>query len=244
MSEQPKRKDCLVIGPYGEAGTEQREWSDWVYREIVKPVAEDEEFAYRANRTIDDPQPGEIPGRIMRSLRAADLVVADLTWANPNVYYELALRHATGRPFVHLAREGTKLPFDLEVMNVILMAKGREADAREQLRLQLKPVKDGDLSVFRTPACEPQRRFLAKAYNWEITYSTNLADEWLRQQDRPIQEAVANYKARGGFPDPKFLRDSLLEYPLLSAFPGEDCERRVILPPRHPEPALRRLGRF
>ena len=61
----------------------------------------------------------------MRDLQAADLVVADLTEANPNVYYELALRHATAKPFIHLARDRTKLPFDLKVMDVIFISKGK-----------------------------------------------------------------------------------------------------------------------
>jgi hypothetical protein len=63
----------------------------------------------------------------MRDLQTADLVVADLTGANPNVYYELALRHSTAKPFVHLAREGTEIPFDIRVMDVVWIPReGRQ----------------------------------------------------------------------------------------------------------------------
>ena len=104
-----RQKKCLVIGPYGERESDARKWSDWVLKEIVQPAAK--EFGYDAIRTIDDPRPGAITKRIMRDLHTADLVVADLTWSNPNVYYELALRHATGRPFIHLVGKSTKERF-------------------------------------------------------------------------------------------------------------------------------------
>ncbi len=42
-----------------------------------------------------------------------DLVVADLTGSNPNVFYELAVRHIRRKPFVHLIQAGSKIPFDV-----------------------------------------------------------------------------------------------------------------------------------
>jgi hypothetical protein len=41
------------------------------------------------------------------------LVIADLSFHNPNVFYELALRHATGQPTVLICRNEDKLPFDI-----------------------------------------------------------------------------------------------------------------------------------
>ncbi len=204
------KKECLVIGPYGKDNSEERAWSDWLLQNIVKRVVEDDEFGYEANRTIDASQPGAIPKHIMRSLRTADLVVADLTWSNPNVYYELALRHASGKPFIHLARKGTQIPFDIEVMNVIEVAQNDEARAREQLRGQVKSVKSGNV-IFLTDACEPQPRLQAQAYDWEITYSSDLADDWLKQQDHAVQQAVNDFNSHGGLPS-EFLKHSLLEY--------------------------------
>jgi hypothetical protein len=47
------------------------------------------------------------------------LVVADLSFHNPNVFYELALRHALGKPTVHVIRTQDRIPFDIEQFRTI-----------------------------------------------------------------------------------------------------------------------------
>ena len=42
-----------------------------------------------------------------------ELVIADLTEENPNVFYELALRHSIRRPLVQIIEKGDTIPFDL-----------------------------------------------------------------------------------------------------------------------------------
>src|SRR5262245_35432629 len=90
---------CFVIGPYGKDGTPARRWSDFLFRRVIHPVAGSDYFA---RRTIDDPKPGEITRAILSDLEQAPLVIADLTDLNPNAFYELGFRHASGRPFVHI----------------------------------------------------------------------------------------------------------------------------------------------
>jgi hypothetical protein len=46
-------------------------------------------------------------------------VVADLSFHNPNVFYELCLRHVTGKPTLHLIREKDSIPFDVNNFNTI-----------------------------------------------------------------------------------------------------------------------------
>jgi len=219
MNGQPRRKQCFVIGPYGTLKSEERKWSTWVLQNIVKPVVEKDTFGYEANRTIDDPAPGQITKRIMRDLRAADLVVADLTGANPNVYYELALRHAAAKPYIHLVREGTKIPFDIEVMNVIEVCKAKEAEAKEQLRSQVENVQLGRVD-FLTDACEPQVGFQTRGYDWEINYSSKLANEWKLKKDQAVKKAIDQFNSRGGSPQSEDLRQSLLEYLAYKASQG------------------------
>ena len=49
----------------------------------------------------------------------ADLVVADLTDHNPNVFYELAIRHALQLPLVQLIDSAQDLPFDIKAMRTV-----------------------------------------------------------------------------------------------------------------------------
>jgi CheY-like chemotaxis protein len=48
-----------------------------------------------------------------------ELAIADLTGRNPNVFYELALRHAIGKPVIHLKEYSESIPFDILGIRII-----------------------------------------------------------------------------------------------------------------------------
>ena len=56
---------------------------------------------------------GLITDQIINLLFDADLVIADLFGHNPNVFYELAIRHAVKKPFIQLYEPEKALPFDI-----------------------------------------------------------------------------------------------------------------------------------
>lgn len=62
--------------------------------------------------------PGEIPEQIFEALRDEELVIADLTGANPNVMYELGIRHVTGKCTLQVGETG-RLPFDINTIRTV-----------------------------------------------------------------------------------------------------------------------------
>lgn len=56
---------------------------------------------------------------VVTSIAESDLIVADLTGSNPNVYYELGLAHALGKRVLLLTQSIEELPFDLRSYRVI-----------------------------------------------------------------------------------------------------------------------------
>lgn len=82
-----------------------------VYRDAIRPLVE--EIGYEPLRVDEISQPGIILNDIWTQLSEASVVIAEVTDANPNVYYEIGVAHALKKPTVLLAQKRTKLPFDL-----------------------------------------------------------------------------------------------------------------------------------
>lgn len=114
-------KNCFIISPIGEAGSEIRRRADQVLKHVIIPsIVEcgfEEEDIVRAD-TISNP--GAITHQIITSIINSDLVVADLTGNNANVYYELAIRHVLRKPYVQICDINTPLPFDVKNQRTIM----------------------------------------------------------------------------------------------------------------------------
>ncbi len=107
---EPKKvkRRCFVISPIGEEGSIERLHADMVLGYIIKPALPE----YEVTRADAFGAPEIITTKIIEAITTYDLSVADLTFHNPNVFYELGLRHMSEKPVIHIAGEGTRLPFD------------------------------------------------------------------------------------------------------------------------------------
>jgi hypothetical protein len=119
--EEDHEKLCFAIMPIGgQQDGERREVrrrSDQILREIIRPVAEG--LGYKTERADEISQPGSVIHQMVSYLRNAELVVADLTGHNANVFYELAIRHMAGKPVVSIIEEGEDIPFDVAQLRTI-----------------------------------------------------------------------------------------------------------------------------
>lgn len=108
---------CFYITPIGDEGSEIRKHSDMMLECIIAPVLE--EFHLRAVRADQIDKPGMITNQILDYITKSRMVIADLSFHNPNVFYELAVRHMKGLPSIHLSRTADKIPFDISGFRTI-----------------------------------------------------------------------------------------------------------------------------
>jgi hypothetical protein len=111
-------KNCFFVSRIGSPDSEERRFSDKLLTHIVSPVLS--ELGYDNPIRADQiTTPGTITTQVFGNLWSADLVIADLTGKNVNVFYELAVRHLSKRPFVQMIHKEDSLPFDIAAERTI-----------------------------------------------------------------------------------------------------------------------------
>ncbi len=78
-----------------------------------------EQSGYAAIRADEISEPGVITSQVIQHILDDELVLADLTGRNPNVYYELAVRHAVRKPVVQIIQSDETIPFDVAITRTI-----------------------------------------------------------------------------------------------------------------------------
>ncbi len=166
-------KKCFVIAPIGEEGSEIKERSDKILEHIIKPTVE--ECGYESIRADEISEPGIITSQIIQHLIDDDLVIADLTERNPNVYYELAVRHVVKKSIVQLIQAGESIPFDVagtRTIHVDHRDLDSVASCKQELVKQIRFV-EKDPSRVDTP----------------ISVAIDL--EYLRKSENPLEKSNA-----------------------------------------------------
>jgi hypothetical protein len=89
----------------------EAEWTS-LFENVIKPSVEECGFNFECVRS--QPTRGNIISDIVDNLALADLVIADLSGWNANVFYELGVRHALVGKTILLAQEKKYIPSDLQ----------------------------------------------------------------------------------------------------------------------------------
>lgn len=96
------------------------------YAEIIGPMGDLARIVRGDNRS----GPGSITAQIERDIQEADVVVAEVTATNANVFFEVGYAMAIGKPVILLARRGRKLPFDVNAYRCVYYEPTPEGRAR------------------------------------------------------------------------------------------------------------------
>jgi 3',5'-cyclic AMP phosphodiesterase CpdA len=127
---------------------------DKTYQTLIRPAAEAARWTpLRIDEVTDT---GLISDHYLRELFAAEMVLADVSLPNANVYYELGIRQAiaTGGT-VLIAFTGAHIPFDLSSQRVLFYDNDDPARARQRLAEVL-------VQAAVHPSLNPVRTFLEK----------------------------------------------------------------------------------
>lgn len=104
-------KECFIITPIGSPDSEIFKKTEGLINSVLRPILNEHGFEPLPAHHIDST--GSINKQIIEKIVNSELVIANLTNVNPNVMYELAIRHSFGKRVITVAEHGTKLPFDI-----------------------------------------------------------------------------------------------------------------------------------
>lgn len=141
-------KICFIISPIGEEGSDTRKRSDLVLKHVISPAVED--LGYKPLRADHISEPGMITSQVIQYIIESPLVIADLTERNPNVFYELALRHAIRKPLVQLISKGENIPFDVAgTRTIYLDHRDLESvsESKEEIKKQIAALERDPTNV-------------------------------------------------------------------------------------------------
>lgn len=158
-TETPTKK-CFVVTPIGPDGSVTRRAADGLISAVIQPTLDDLDFETIVAHKIDSP--GSITRQVIDYLLSSELVIANLTELNPNVMYEVAVRHCVGLPIVVMAEHGTKLPFDLSDERTVFFYNDMHGavDVRPALEKAVKSalsLEEPDNPVYRVSQAKVMR---------------------------------------------------------------------------------------
>lgn len=104
------RRKCFVLMSFDDTLRE-------IYDQVFKPVCDQNDIdCWRVDEIA---KPGSITRDIVNGIIEADLIIADLTNRNPNVFYELGIAHSVGNKTIMVSQHKTDVPFDIISYRVI-----------------------------------------------------------------------------------------------------------------------------
>jgi tetratricopeptide (TPR) repeat protein len=222
---------CFILMPFGIKADENGRQIDFdcVYKEVIRPAIED--AGLEPIRADEETTGGIIHKAMFERLMLCDFAVADLTTTNPNVLYELGIRHGA-RPHttVLIFAKQTRLPFDVAPLRGLpygLGPAGRpespaadRAALAERLRAVREPSDDSPLFQLVSAWPRPDiARLKTDEFRQVVEYSRKYKDKLRAARERG-PEAVAQVEAELNVrdDDPAIVVDLLLSYRAVGAW--------------------------
>lgn len=127
---------CFVISPIGKLGTERHTKFKEVLDYVIKAAVKASGYNLQVLRADDIDRAGSFIKDILESLYGSYVVIADLTEQNPNVFYELGVRHALSPRTILIAQSIDDIPSDLREYRTIVYDTSAKGAANFSTRLK------------------------------------------------------------------------------------------------------------
>jgi hypothetical protein len=134
---------CFVISPIGADQSDTRKRSNQILKHIIQPAAK--ACGFEVRRADSLAATGIITTQVVQHIIDSELVIADLTDSNANVFYELAIRHMLRKPYIQMIHKSQPPPFDVAAVRTLLfnhLDLDEAEAAREELIKQIKAVEN------------------------------------------------------------------------------------------------------
>lgn len=108
-------KKCFVIMPFRDELVE-------LYIHCIRPAAE--EAGFECSRSDQFIGSSNITKEIINNIIDSDVIIADLSLKNPNVFYELGIAHSLCNKTIMVSNRDEEFPFDIKAYRLILYETG------------------------------------------------------------------------------------------------------------------------
>jgi tetratricopeptide (TPR) repeat protein len=214
---------------------------DQIYNEAIKPAIEG--CGLEALRGDEERTGGIIHSAMFARLLLAEFVVADLTLANANVFYELGIRHAA-KPFttVPIFANVSALPFDVALVRAVgyQLKKGKltkaaaqklKSQLAERLHEAINGVATDDSPLFQLipkfPGIDLPEE-VTEIFKDRIKEAEEFREMLSSARAKPLrEEREALLKIRRDLGDPKTVQRSVL-IELMSSFRDAEAFEELI----------------
>jgi hypothetical protein len=162
--------------PYGNFSSNLEKRAEWdALHELIRDVTEGVELPkggfLQCIRGDHEMHPGEIVSGIVRDLAESEIAIAVLSEHNPNVFYELGVRHALASRTILMAENPDDVPFDLRTQRMLLYSTKNLAST-QKLRLELRNALCAILLQNPNISDNPIQRYLADRGRGGLNHSS------------------------------------------------------------------------
>ncbi len=183
MTATPKL--CFVIMPFSK---ERKE----VFTYGIAPACK--QAGFEAVRVDQLKGHFNINRKIIEHLFRSDVVIAEITDQNPNVFYEMGVAHSLGNKTIMIAQSAKDLPFDIN--NYRCLIYEQSVEGLQHLQAQIIESLQELEKWSRSPSnpvqdFKPEETFITNAIAENLRRQLNEAEQQLREKETLLKSAIA-----------------------------------------------------